>query len=778
MSLISSTSDLINLISIDQLPELCQLHYISPAISYNKQYNNNDNEASYLIRLQQIIYTTHQLLQLSTQEFWSYTLSHQFHIFINEYIIQLQLQLIHNIQHTHGNIPHSSLHNIINHNVCKLLLRIYSSDVFQTAELHQQLLHQCQLLNSSLVMSICTVYNKQSDLMDRLQNVVGLEGDTFRQSIQSQLLQCINNSLPQLIKLSQQNSIDTQLLNELCYLLCIVRSTAEFFAGDTIDTLMSIDFMASLVVLYEQSIPILINDKHVKHRVQFICIHIISSIINKVLQYIGVVWDINKSTILLTPTASDELQELLIDTYVESFNTVITSLVTVQTITSINTQHRSTVQLHTLVRHVSRYMKLDKLLEQMKSKQYDTAIFRRTLDITRIDYLTSIIQQSMSKSTLKQSVNKSMKSSKKHNSNNISLQNIDQQILELTELFRDMSIDYARACIKHYNGDLQLTIQAILDNNLPAILAGAIDSNKSIQSDSGKTSSRVLHDDDDQDSKFNEYLARTGRIAKTDVQPTNKTLLNSFSDNNEGELIKTKLQQQLHAQFGDMTYDDELDDGFDDYVLMPSIDTANFEVNDNAGAKQNNKSYKQNSGKQILNSSDTSESDDVDVRDKWRKQSQLNDQQQRQQQLNTILHIAPSRRTSEQQAYMDSNGDNIDTVAYPTKPKSNKHNHNDTQTNALQRGNKSHRGTVHAKQQPINNAPYNPKHNTENSTSTSFQSNSTPATSTAPPVQSRSDITDAQQRRYKDTNKARFGNHNRKKGADAKMSRGMGGLPG
>ena len=246
---------------------------------------------------------------------------------------------------------------------------------------------------------------------------------------------------------------------------------------------------------------------------------------------------------------------------------------------------------------MSKLTQLPSLLQQLAGNKFDGTTLRdEALDATQLAYVQTAVDEQLRsnayyKSTTRPSVSKP-KAKRQSSSQPLNQQSTDAAVLELTELFTNMNMEYARACLDHYKGDLALTVQACMENTLPVTLAGALDSKSSDKQHSrlssalerqkaGRVMDELASDEDEldesmvkhsneSDEAFAAYLKRTGRVAKSDPnapqQQTKQSVLNQFQNRTEVELLKAKLA----AQFANMEEEEYNDGAFVCYAWVHS----------------------------------------------------------------------------------------------------------------------------------------------------------------------------------------------------------------
>ena len=99
----------------------------------------------------------------------------------------------------------------------------------------------------------------------------------------------------------------------------------------------------------------------------------------------------------------------------------------------------------------------------------------------------------------------------------------EQSIAELRAMFDNaISDDFARACLREYNGELDVTLQHIFDNALPARLQQVSSDDRRHWKEDGPEAADsewqgdMLADGDDDNAAFQAYLLRTGRVTKAE----------------------------------------------------------------------------------------------------------------------------------------------------------------------------------------------------------------------------------------------------------------------
>jgi hypothetical protein len=208
----------------------------------------------------------------------------------------------------------------------------------------------------------------------------------------------------------------------------------------------------------------------------------------------------------------------------------------------------------------------------------------------------------------------------------------DEIAKEIIELFGSMSLDFAAACLKEYNNDKEAAVDAIISSKLPSYLQTVSDRAhwraEDLQvSAPQRTSSEGLLDDlsnpvendGNFDAAFNEYLARTGRVAKSESCDGSSEKKEDLWERNEEDRQAALFSMQKYS------WEDEYDDSYSDFIHF----------NPDQAAEE-------------------PDQQDINPIEKWRAQSKAQEGKLFEEKGLEIHKIAPSRRTAEQQAIYEN----------------------------------------------------------------------------------------------------------------------------
>ena len=246
----------------------------------------------------------------------------------------------------------------------------------------------------------------------------------------------------------------------------------------------------------------------------------------------------------------------------------------------------------------------------------------------------------------------------------------EQSIGELCAMFDNaISADFARACLREYNGDLDVAVQHIFDNMLPARLQNVARDDRRHWTEDGDSRGEPVHqrqgdilaDEDDGGSAFQAYLLRTGRVLKSEAEKApaglSRSSLSLFEpDDSVKEMLKERI---IASQALDAMYADEYDDSYSGFLSF-SVDETALDVNDRTDGRQ-----REQQGSRALRAVGDRERDGEggpgraagraaeggageDVRARWRREEAERESRREEQAIKRIELIPPSRRTEEE----------------------------------------------------------------------------------------------------------------------------------
>ena len=235
----------------------------------------------------------------------------------------------------------------------------------------------------------------------------------------------------------------------------------------------------------------------------------------------------------------------------------------------------------------------------------------------------------------------------------------EQSIAELRAMFDNaISDDFARACLREYNGELDVSLQHIFDNALPARLqsVSAEDRRHWQEDGDGGEAAEVgdrqgnMLDEDESSSSFQQYLLRTGRVAKpseSDKAALSRSSLSLFeADASTKAMLKERI---IASQALDALYDDELDDSYSSFLSF-AVDETAIDLNDRTdgrGRPQHDRSSRATAGDRA-GGGGGGEGGGEDVRARWRKETEEREARRDEELTKRIELIPPSRRTAEE----------------------------------------------------------------------------------------------------------------------------------
>ena len=237
----------------------------------------------------------------------------------------------------------------------------------------------------------------------------------------------------------------------------------------------------------------------------------------------------------------------------------------------------------------------------------------------------------------------------------------EQSIAELRAMFDNaISNDFARACLREFNGELDVTLQHIFDNALPARLQRVSEHDRrqwteegdSKESDEKDWQGDMLADGDEGNSSFQAYLLRTGRVLKTDSDKSAAALSRSSLSLFEAEpSVREMLKERIIAsQALDAMYDDEYDDSYASFLSF-TVDETAVDVNDRSDNRRGHRHDRASSA--TAEAGKDSGGGGEDVRARWRRETAEREGRMDDEKMQRIELIPPSRRTAEERREWD-----------------------------------------------------------------------------------------------------------------------------
>ena len=233
----------------------------------------------------------------------------------------------------------------------------------------------------------------------------------------------------------------------------------------------------------------------------------------------------------------------------------------------------------------------------------------------------------------------------------------EQSLAELCAMLDNaISADFARACLREYNGELDVTLQHIFDNALPARLQHvSVQDRRHWKEDGdsmeeGAASERqgdILADvEDDGSSAFQQYLLRTGRVLKSEDKTAAALSRSSLSLFEAEPSVKEMLKERIIAsQALDAVYDDELDDSYSSFLSF-AVDETAVDVNDRTDSSRRAQQHDRASATTGEAAGRGQGGDEVRAR--WRREEEERERRRDEETARRIELIAPSRRTEEE----------------------------------------------------------------------------------------------------------------------------------
>jgi len=232
----------------------------------------------------------------------------------------------------------------------------------------------------------------------------------------------------------------------------------------------------------------------------------------------------------------------------------------------------------------------------------------------------------------------------------------EESIAELRAMFDNaISDDFARACLREYNGELDVTLQHIFDNALPARLQSVSEQDRRHWQEDGdgraaaetERQGDMLGDEDDGNSAFQSYLLRTGRVIKSesDKAALSRSSLSLFeADPSVKEMLKERI---IASQALDALYDDEADDSYSSFLSF-SVDETAIELNDRTDGRGRAQHDRAGRATGEGGGGGGGGGGGEDVRARWRREEEDRERRRDEEMAKRIELIPPSRRSEEE----------------------------------------------------------------------------------------------------------------------------------